>query len=65
MKHYKTYRQIEKEKEERQKKEQERREMEKKKEEKIKRLFAIIANHKKKEGENIFNRLTWNYFTEL
>ena len=64
MKYCKTYKQIMKEEEEKRKKEQERREMEKGEEEKIKRLFAIIANHKKKENESIFNRLTWNYFTE-
>lgn len=61
---YKTYKQIEKEKEEQRKREQETKEMAKREEEKIKRLFAIIANHKKKENENIFDRLTWNYFTE-
>ena len=64
MKYCKTYKQIEKEAEEKRKKEQEIREMEKGEEEKIKRLFAIIADHKKKENEIIFNRLTWNYFTE-
>jgi hypothetical protein len=53
-----------KEEEEKRKREQERREIEKGEEEKIKRLFAIIAQHKKKENENIFDRLTWNYFTE-